>query len=72
MSDVSAIKNEIKKIKSMNIQDSSDLVILSALNKCFYATHKPEEEAKMVLAIQKKNGEALERISLHASAMIHE
>ena len=72
MSDVSAIKNEIKKIKSMNVQDSSDLVILSALNKCFYATHKPEEEAKMVLAIQKKNGEALERIGLHASAMIHE
>ena len=76
MSDVSAIKNELKRIKTSkennSPSDTSDLVIMSALRKCFYATHKPEEEAKMVLAIQKKNGEALERVGLHASAMIHE
>lgn len=45
---------------------------MSVLKKCFYAQHKPEQEAKMVLAIQNKNGAALERVGLHASTMLKE
>lgn len=64
--------SDIKKDLKNNISSSNDLLIMSELKKCFYAEHKPEEEAKMVLAIQKKNGEALERIGLHASAMLQD
>lgn len=71
---MSNIKKEIEKIKANlgSKSGTSDLVVMSALKKCFYAEHKPEDEAKMVLAIQKKNGDALERIGLHASTMLHE
>lgn len=73
--DVSNIKKELNRIKeseSQKLSNSSDLVVMSALKKCYYAEHKPKQEAKMVYAIQLKNGEALERIGLHASAMVKE
>lgn len=47
--DVSNIKKELNRIKeseSQKLSDSSDLVVMSALKKCYYAEHQPKQEAK--------------------------
>lgn len=62
----------IKEDLTSKTLKANDLVIMSELKKCFYAEHKPKEEAKMVYEIQLKNGEALERVGLHASAMLQD
>jgi CRISPR/Cas system-associated exonuclease Cas4 (RecB family) len=50
--------------------DIKSQTIMSALKKCFYAEHKPDEEARMVKMIQLKNGESRERYGLHGSAIL--
>ena len=54
----------------LNNPDIKSQTIMSALKKCFYAEHKPQEEAHMVKMIQLKNGESRERYGLHGSAIL--
>lgn len=54
----------------LNNPDIKSQTIMSALKKCFYAEHKPDEEAHMVKMIQLKNGESRERYGLHGSAIL--
>ena len=61
------IKDEILKSAG---KDPKEIKIINALKKCFYAEHKPDEEARMVKMIQLKNGESRERIGLHGSAVL--
>jgi len=61
------IKDEI--LKSVG-KDPEEIKIMNALKKCFYAEHKPDEEARMVKMIQLKNGESRERIGLHGSTVL--
>lgn len=62
-----SIKDDI--LKSANA-DPEEIKIMNALKKCFYAEHKPDEEARMVKMIQLKNGESRERYGLHGSAIL--
>lgn len=61
------IKDEILKSAG---KDPEEIKIINALKKCFYAEHKPDEEARMVKMIQLKNGETRERVGLHGSAIL--
>lgn len=61
------IKDEILKSAG---KDPEEIKIMNALKKCFYAEHKPDEEARMVKMIQLKNGESRERYGLHGSAVL--
>ena len=59
-----------KAITKGEIGNTKELILIEKLNKLFYLESDPEAEAKMVHMIMKKNGDAKERVGLHASSLI--
>lgn len=59
-----------KAITKGEIGNTKELILIEKLNKLFYLESDHEAEAKMVHMIMKKNGDAKERVGLHASSLI--